>query len=150
MRRVLLVILGILFVVFTKPAFADDDLSVSLHTPGNQREGAANQGYADLLTKPGEVTRLTFEVTNNTNESKQIAITGGTAGTSENGTIVYASKDWPATKFSGMSERMENLIVPSEGDITVGAKETRTTTVDVKTPENGISGILAGGVSFCA
>ena len=148
MRRVLLVILGILFVVFTKPAFADDDLSVSLHTPENQREGATNQGYADLLTKPGEVTKLTFEVTNNTNESKQIAITGGTAGTSENGTIVYASKDWPATKFSGLSERMENLIVPSEGDITVGAKETRTTTVDVKTPENGISGILAGGVSF--
>lgn len=50
--------------------------------------------------------------------------------------------------FVNLPARMEQLITPEAKTVTVPAKGSVTTSVSVKTPDSGISGVLAGGVSF--
>ena len=66
----------------------------------------------------------------------------------QNGAVIYSTRNWPDSRFAGMQARMEQYLTPSDTKIIVPAGEMKRTTVSVTTPDNGISGVMAGGVSF--
>ncbi|MFL4499416.1 WxL protein peptidoglycan domain-containing protein [Weissella sp. MSCH1] len=149
MRRLLGIVIGLLMLgTVTATAHADNALTVKLTTPTAQRQESANKGYADLLTEKGDTTKLTFTLQNSSDAPINVDVTPGTAGTSDNGAVVYGTQNWGENHFVNLPARMEQLITPEAKTVTVPAKGSATTSVSVKTPDNGISGVLAGGVSF--
>ena len=149
MRRLLGIVIGLLMLgTVTVTAHADNALTVKLTTPTAQRQESANKGYADLLTEKGDTTKLTFTLQNSSDAPINVDVTPGTAGTSDNGAVVYGTQNWGENHFVNLPARMEQLITPEAKTVTVPAKGSASTSVSVKTPDNGISGVLAGGVSF--
>lgn len=153
MRRLLGIVVGLLMLVtVTATAHADNALTVKLATPTAQRQESANKGYADLLTEKGATNKLTFNLQNSSDAPINVDVTPGTAGTSDNGAVVYGTQNWGENHFVNLPARMEQLITPEAKTVTVPAKgsatTSATTSVSVKTPDSGISGVLAGGVSF--
>ncbi len=149
MRRLLGIVVGLLMLgTVTATAHADNALTVKLTTPTAQRQESANKGYADLLTEKGATNKLTFTLQNSSDAPINVDVTPGTAGTSDNGAVVYGTQNWGENHFVNLPARMEQLITPEAKTVTVPAKGSATTSVSVKTPDSGISGVLAGGVSF--
>ncbi|MFW6771075.1 WxL protein peptidoglycan domain-containing protein [Weissella cibaria] len=153
MRRLLGIVVGLLMLgTVTATAHADNALTVKLTTPTAQRQESANKGYADLLTEKGATNKLTFTLQNSSDAPINVDVTPGTAGTSDNGAVVYGTQNWGENHFVNLPARMEQLITPEAKTVTVPAKgsatTSATTSVSVKTPDSGISGVLAGGVSF--
>lgn len=128
----------------------ESGISVSLEQPAAQRDDAKLVSYADLMTKPGDHTTLTFDVKNQASHDITVDVSAGTATTSANGAVIYSTRNWPDSRFAGMQARMEQYLTPSDTKIIVPAGETKRTTVSVTTHDNGISGVMAGGVSFTA
>lgn len=95
MRRLLGIVVGLLMLgTVTATAHADNALTVKLTTPTAQRQESANKGYADLLTEKGATNKLTFTLQNLSDAPINVDVTPGTAGTSDNGAVVYGTQNW--------------------------------------------------------
>ena len=88
-------------------AYAADDYSVVAVQPDNQRTESDNAGYVDVKAEPGSQQTLKFQLSNTSNKTIKIKMNAGTAMTSDNGAINYATQDVkptlkaPAQQFEG-------------------------------------------------
>lgn len=150
----LLLIISFMVISWQMPtvvhAEQESGIAVSLEQPTAQRDDAQEVSYADVMTKPGDRTTLTFDIANQATHDITVDVSAGTAGTSANGAVIYGTQNWPDSRFAGLPARMEQYLKPTEPNVTVPAGTVRKTTVTLVTPDNGISGVMAGGVTFTA
>lgn len=125
-----------------------DDYSVTYQESGTQRPTARDTGYADVIAAPGSTQTLTFKIANLSDKTIKVDVTKGTAGTSENGNVVYTSENWPNTDFINLPTRMENHLTVSDPVVTLAPKESKQVTATLTMPASPIDGTIAGGVGF--
>lgn len=125
-----------------------DDYSVTYQESATQRPTARDTGYADVIAAPGSTQTLTFKIANLSDKTIKVDVTKGTAGTSENGNVVYTSENWPNADFINLPTRMENQLTVSDPVVTLAPKETKQVTATLTMPTSPIDGTIAGGVGF--
>lgn len=129
-------------------AYAADDYSVVAVQPDNQRTESDNVGYVDVKAEPGSQQTLQFQLSNTSNKTIKIKMNAGTATTSDNGAINYATQDVKPTLTDGLVNKMGDYLKADQSEITLKPGQNTTATATLKAPAQQFEGRMAGGVSF--
>ena len=125
-----------------------DDYSVTYVESDSQRPSARGVGYADVIAAPGSAQTLRYQIQNISAKTIKVDMTKGTAGSSENGSVVYTTENWPNKDFVNLPTRMENHLTVDEPVITLAPGQIKTVTAQLSMPDTAFEGTIAGGVGF--
>ncbi|MDA9470506.1 DUF916 and DUF3324 domain-containing protein [Enterococcus sp. 5H] len=147
----LIVLMLLPSVLFTNTAHADDNddlagatgFTYRVHFPDNQMED--NIGYYKLKMAKGQEQTINVTLTNPSEEKLTVNVGLNGAVTNQNGVIEYGDSD---------IENDESLkfdfadIVTGPEFVDLEAGETKTLELQIKMPETGIEGVIAGGIQL--
>ena len=144
-KVVLLLILISFSVIGIKAHTMTADFSVSPLLPANQFK--ANEGFFDLLMKPGEQQEVEVRVINYSAKSLSIEIAVANATTNSNGLVEYVPNKIKPDK-SLLYPLKDYVSYPAEP--TIPPRSSQLVTFKVIMPSENFKGVIAGGLTFKA
>lgn len=124
------------------PAYGEEiPISVKAILPENQIEKEA--GYYDLKVNPGEKQELSFQLYNQGDKDATVNIAINPAYTGDGGSFVYTEDE--SNKDSSLKYPLSS-ITTSEQTVSIPAKGTAVTKVNLEIPEEPFEGIILGAI----
>ncbi|MCT8393393.1 DUF916 domain-containing protein [Weissella confusa] len=124
-----------------------DDYTVNIEVPDTQAPRSKLNGYFDLVLAPNQTENLKIDVTNISNKQIVVDMDKGTAGTNDNGSVVYTTK-WADNRFAGLTNKLADYITLDQDKVTLQPGQEVTVGAKVTMPATPVTGVLAGGISF--
>lgn len=123
--------------------FSRSDYSLTIKVPENQIQGAAD--YFDLLMEPSQEQEIEVELKNASDRAVTVNTQICTAVTNQSGAVEYGNAGLPTDRSL---EYLISDILTGETEVTVPAHTERLFRFQIKMPEKGFEGLLAGGIVF--
>lgn len=124
-----------------------DDYTVNIEVPATQAPRSTLNGYFDLVLAPNQTENLKIDVTNISNKQIVVDMDKGTAGTNDNGSVVYTTK-WSDNRFAGLTNKLADYITLDQDKVTLQPGQEVTVGAKITMPASPVTGVLAGGISF--
>ena len=124
-----------------------DDYTVNIEVPDTQAPRSTLNGYFDLVLAPNQTENLKIDVTNISNKQIVVDMDKGTAGTNDNGSVVYTTK-WSDNRFAGLTNKLADYITLDQDKVTLQPGQEVTVGAKITMPASPVTGVLAGGISF--
>lgn len=132
----------VMFFSLGRVVHADEmNFSWEVKQPENQRD--KTKTYFDLSVKPGEKENLQMVLKNTSDQPITVNVETNTAVTNDNGVIDYGIKD---PKLDATMKDPFSKIAHTDPEVSLGAKEEKTITIQVDVPKDPFNGIILGGI----
>ncbi|MFC4653020.1 DUF916 and DUF3324 domain-containing protein [Lactococcus nasutitermitis] len=138
--------IGFTFLTVSKVQASTSGFTVNPIFPNNQLN--KNQGYFDLVMKPGQKQTISIELSNTTSNPITVDTSFATATTNNNGLAVYDTKNKASDK--SLKYKIEDYVsIPSQyKEVTIPANATTTINIVATMPKANFNGVMAGGLGF--
>lgn len=134
--------LSLILLLSFSPAYGEEiPISVKAILPDNQI--AKDAGYYDLKVKPGEKQELSFQLYNQGDQDATVNIDINPAYTGDGGSFVYTEDD--TNKDSSLKYPLSS-IATSEQTVSIPAKGTTVTKVQLEIPDEPFEGLILGAI----